>query len=59
MTLERNTTILRADFDHEMREAKRKIDESNFSTCQKRRFKQILDDMDKKLVVYQGNRFER
>lgn len=48
----KNTIISRADYEHEMRNVKNKIDQSNFSTWQKKRFNQILDEMNEKLVTY-------
>ena len=54
----KNTTISTADYEHELREAKKKIEQSNFSTWQKKRFNKILDEMDEKLVVYQEEPLE-
>lgn len=54
----KNTIIQRADYEHEMRSVRKKINESNFSTWQKKRFNKILDEMDEKLVVYQEEPLE-
>ena len=54
----KNTLISRATYEHEMRSVRKKINESNFSTWQKKRFNQILDEMDEKLVVYHDEPLE-
>lgn len=41
----KNTIIQRANYEHEMRVVKEKINNSNFSEWQKKRFNQILDEM--------------
>lgn len=48
----KNTIIQRANYEHEMRVVKEKINNSNFSEWQKKRFNQILDEMNEKLVTY-------